>query len=109
VRRTYARAGGSQAQVHAPTVDDVRRPRDVATLHQPLDRDRRRARRDAEVVGEVAQRERVDLIEMVENLDVPERDEVAADGVASVAPVAGEVDPGIVAEDLGRGVGEAHA
>jgi hypothetical protein len=108
VRRTDARAGGGETEMHAPTIDVIRRARDVAALHEAVDGDRRGAGRHAEVVCEVAERERVDRIQMIENLDVLERDEVAVDGIAGVAPVAGEVDPGVVAEDLGSGGGETH-
>ena len=95
--------------MHATPIDDVGYARDITTFREPVDRDRCRAWRHAEVLCQITQRERLHLVEMVEELHMAEGDEVAGRRVASVPPVASEIDAGIVAENLCGIVGEAHA
>ena len=60
------------------------------------------------MVSQRTERERLGLVEMVEQLDVPQRYHVARERVTGVAPVAGEVDARVVAEDVCDVVGKAH-
>ena len=82
-------------------IDGVEHSRDVALLHQSADGDRHCRRRNAHVIGEVAEHRRRFAVEVIEDAHLARADVLAGDVVADVPPVAGEVDAGVVAEDGG--------
>ena len=109
IGRANADAGVRESQLHFPPVDRIEHARDVALLHELPHGDRHGGRRDAHVIGEIAQHHRPLGVEVVHDAHLSSAHPDAALGVADVSPVAGEVDAGIVAKDARDVVGKAHA
>ena len=108
VCRADADAGVGESELDFAAVDGIEHARDVALLDKLADGNRHRGRRDAQVVGEIAQHHGPFGVEVVHDADLPRAHADAAFWIADVAAVAGEIDAGVIAEDAGDVIGEAH-
>ena len=108
VRRADPDAGLREAELYLAPVHGVEHPIDVSVLDQPADSDRHRRRGHPHVLGEVREHRRRLGVEVVHDAHLSRAHERRRVRVAHVAPVAGEVDAGVIPKDLGDVVAEAH-
>ena len=108
VRGADAHAGVGEAELDFPPIDWVEYTRDIALLHESPDGNRHRCGGDAHVIGEIAEHHWLLGVEMVENADLMGADVRSGGGIADMAPMAGEIDAGVVAKHGGDVGAQAH-
>jgi len=108
VGRTNSDAGLGESELHLPAVYRVENTRHVPLVDEPADGDRHRRRGHSEMLGEIREHRRRFGIEVIHDAYLARADERRGMRVANVPAMTGEVDPGVVAKNLGDVMTEAH-